>query len=666
LRVSLGIASALAVLLGVVLWVGFLSPRGAEAPASEPPLESPSLETENAVAPLLPGESVEAVRRDEVATLAPEVTAPALAERQVVLHGYVEGLPAWHTSDARIEVRPIRPDGREARFEVVGFVAPDRTFRIDLAPLVRAEPRMIRLKVRAAHPLYSPAEEDAPAPRPSEIDPQGPAESRVAIELVPACVVEGRIRENGGPPVEAAVGLFAIGARGPSGAPLATAVSDRGGRYRLALREEGRYFLVVSAPGFAPAAEEISLVPAHATAPATILLEKGRVLRGFLRFAGPRGTRARIAATRRDRGGEFLALGDSRILAKEDGTFVKEAEIVVTEGPYEIGGLDAAVYTVRVLPAAWRRPSFRHLAEDTGDVFFHPALVLPWTREVLVPADGVDFEVAFGTLCLKILGRGRPLADATVVLAQRELPVNLPREGPCVALVPEEPCEVRASRPGYHERTFEFPAPGPGEIREEILELFPKLPHPSLVLALRDPEGNPVRRADCAVLHEGDPFRRDLRRIDDPGGTLRVADLDPGPIRVVVRPLGDGDEASYFLDETVDVEIPEEGEAKRSLRLRVGGRIRLSARDSEGNPVPSWVEIRNADTGARIDADLSRDARWGPRNQWHDGNAILQPALPAGLYSVTLRPTGFRDRTLEARVEARRTTTIETTLELDR
>ncbi len=546
------------------------------------------------------------------------------------------------TGEARLRVRAVmgmrgrRPEDIHATSDAEG------RFALDLAPLFGVD-APAELEVRADHPDCLPAT--------ARVRVEGEEDLRVEIPLARAAVVEGRLT---GEVSGVVVTLHRLEDGKPSEAPLDETVSDAAGRYRLRAGGVGRHLVVALSPNHAPASLVVSPIPDRITPAPDLFLEPGASLVGMVTMEERPLHGARIRAEMPAEG-HRLRIGRVR-LAYRDGVLAKRSLNVETEadGLYHLRGLSRGLWKVTVDEV----PGVRLLSGFSTRI----------TREVKAPATGVNFDITGARLILRVSGAGRPLATFGVhITSDRGMSGHYFRSGeePVLLMAPGVEHQIRITAEGFepHEMTIVAQEAGREAIHE--VDLSPPPPRPTLVVAFESP--HPVRRAAFGLykvgVERGD--MPNLLKADEEAGEdghFHLTRLLPGRYVLVARPETTWFEArGHYLPVEAQVVLPERGEATVTLTARVGGRIRISARDGSGKAVAAVCRVLDTHgryLTIRYVAEGAHGVSWSDEGLVEGVPNVVDPALVPGRYRVELTLEGHHPWSGEVAVEAGRTTEV--------
>ncbi len=582
-------------------------------------------------------------------------------------HGRLQGkvlLPPGMEGAPKVTVLAIGSESGEE--PVAASAALDGTVDHDISPFLASSLGVKELEVSAEHPACLPARTRTGVP-PPERRGEGPVVVAFEIRLVPAAVLRGRVADGAGAPLPGATAAaFVLLENGPS--PPAVDQSETGddGGFRIRLRHGDRYLLVAAADGRVPTFLEVA--GGDASAPDLALLEgvsiSGRVTDGE---GKPRKGAALQARPTAAVAGTDLYVGRRELLWANGRLSPSETRAVSGEdGRYALGGLDPGEYEVSIEALEGERD----LPDAFGDL----------KRILQAPAADQDFRVTFTRVHLSVLVDGKPAAGQGFLLMGGKKPMfgahlRLDDRGRVTFLARSGGGSYKAKM-GEKEvflgnRSLEIPADA-GDHEATLAFERPK-PKGVLFVTLEPPAGSPpVQRAGFGFYPSGaeeDLMPGITRSLEVENGRFRILDLDPGPYRMVVRAGGGwyGGEGT-FLDEAVAVTVPAAGgETVVRVPLRPGGRLRIAARNREGQYLGADCAIQD---GIGQDVDVlffSRSPGKGFIAQTGallaDSESGVDPALPPGRYSVAFTLDGYLDRTERVEVKAGESVLLETVLD---
>jgi protocatechuate 3,4-dioxygenase beta subunit len=554
-----------------------------------------------------------------------------------------------------VRVIAIGPAGWSPKGEVLGGARPDGSFELDVSSLFTGKVQVADLEVQADHPDFLPS-----AVRASVAEDR--REYRVEISLVRAAVVTGRVVDETGVPVEnAGVSTYEFRDGKPGRDSVERTRTGPGGTYRLRAVGNETHLIVAAAEGFRPDQAVVSAVTGEKAAVPDLVLRTGVEITGVVRESGRPVPAASVEA--------YLANLEHTLNAAEHQLtwsagrleIARAAATTDDEGRYVLAGLVGETYRIRAKPGP-------------GDPAWVDLRRFP-RREVTAPAAGVDFDLPGSRLVVELQAGGKPLAAKHYMVVAHGTFYSVQTDGEGrTGLVcnPEAELTLTVRHGGFEEHESEIVAPEDARERHEVIELQPLRPRPCLVVTLRSPRGaEPVSEAGFGWFRvEGTDFQRSFpefhRDVKGEDGRFRLADLEPGRWRVVVRPGGEyyGGRA-FFLEEELRVDLPTEGEIEREIPVRTGGRLRLSARDEAGRYLGANVAIRDAGN-AELPIDLAfrqRGIASFGGSQLQKGECEVLRALPPGWYEVELNLDGYRTVVVPVEIEAGKTAEIQALLE---
>jgi hypothetical protein len=371
--------------------------------------------------------------------------------------------------------------------------------------------------------------------------------------------------------------------------------------------------------------------------------------------------------------GETLDVGDGEPGAvgsfTSDGTAVERWQTRAAVGPageFRIGGLGPGPHRVRI-----------EVQDDSG-VAVHQDLREALERVVDAPADGVALELSGAIVEVIVRTRSGPLVRAHVQVggvAEDESESTGVRgkgtdaSGRARFLVRAGATyHVSASSKGLVEvsRTVRAPGVGAEHVEEILLEPTPPPPNRALVLRFVTEAGAPADVA--AVEAASSPFSGadgEPREWAGPtsNGRFRIDGAPSGRWRLAVRPGGISvGSPRPWLEVAREVDVAESGDTEVAVALRLGGWLLLSAKAPDGSLLPVQCRVIDASGTSAVRYFMIRHQGGTSGHSGalsSEGPAQVEPALPPGVYTVSVSHEGYLDRTVEATVRAGETTTLE-------
>ena len=263
-------------------------------------------------------------------------------------------------------------------------------------------------------------------------------------------------------------------------------------------------------------------------------------------------------------------------------------------------------------------------------------------------------------------------------------------------LAPGRTVRVTVTLAGFEPASLEFRTGGPGTQIQRRVVLSPSASASNLVVRLTGPDAAAVRscwfhleRLDAPAVPpsvetgpgdiapptplpvaSGPEDRTETPAERDEAGNAvyRLADLAAGRYRLVVRPeaslMG---ETGFHVPDVRTVDLPPGGEALVDSEARLGGRLRVAARDESGRLLEASCRVLDARGEPQevefltygTDVSMRRGGRLGP----YSPSTVVPPLLP-GRYTLefALDDRFLAARTVEVLVEAGRTTDVDVTL----
>jgi RNA polymerase sigma factor (sigma-70 family) len=681
LTLRLALVAGAGVLAAALVWRIWNAETAPAVPATV--AERGTVERESARAKGSPLEAGDA--RTALAVEPPRFSAADSADPKLraTLRGRVTGVAPGEMDGVRLLVRGI------ARFEwpeevrVEGRPAANGEFELEVTRLFEAgRPKrpLEELLITAEHPRFLKEEARIPVEEVESVE-AGERTYRAELALALAGVVCGRVetpaprrgrRESASDATEGTlVALYALLDGVPSHPPVDQVACLADGSFCLRGRAEGEHVVVAVSRDAEPSTSRVTLAPGARVDLDPIELAAGASIEGSAFQLGvPLPEGALVSATpvlepaAADGGApSWFPLAGRRLLwngrAFERGGAIVETE---ADGSFHIDGLSPRAYRLRVSRAAQEAPS----ASPTRTLLS----TLPGTT-VIAPAAQVRILAELATIHLRLgTGDGAPGKRARIHWSQggdpsQGLDFQLARDGECdVCVVPDRECVATVEAEGCVTQTLTWLAPHAGEemTRTVLLAKDPQLAR----LSVRIETGEPFTELTEASflftpisgegsLREGAAFAR-RATLEDGGFT--VAGLPAGRWSVAVHA---GDEYLHYRDfwcpAKLEVSLFPGAQADHSVRLRRGGRVRLSVLDSDGNRLAAECVVRTA-RGDPLEVSFLARRPEGASSDRHRLSALaacdVLPVLPAGDYDFELRVEGCEPLVRRVRVEARR------------
>jgi RNA polymerase sigma-70 factor (ECF subfamily) len=576
----------------------------------------------------------------------PPQVASAPAAAPLLLRGRVVG-PAPEEMEAVVLrvaaiARFAAPDG----LAVEGHPATDGTFALDVRPLFAAFPEEVTVEelfVSADHPAYLVGEARA-APEPG---PSGAIDLPGELRLSLAGVIEGRVQAPASPrPGAIAVAAYRMLGGLPVEPPVDTASCAADGSFRLRVRRGGAHAVVAIADGLRPASVLLHAPPGSSSAPLLLELVLGETIEGRAQVAAAPadarpGIEARLAADAESTA--HVQIGEKRLAWSPSASRFEWLELRTLAEPggaFRLCGLSPGVYALRIASL---------------DGALCSACSSMDAMEIAAPASDVLLELPAARLEVALSARAGQPAEARLHLASGEgarlgdyaSARTLSRGEPALLLVePGARALVLLEAEGFRRRRSVFTAPAAGEVLREELALEAEPGRAALFLELLGPGGTPVDEATFVFAAQGGsrldpPLTRNVRSQD---GLFRIEDLPPGIYRLKVHAGGFAEHyLAGFCPAELDVDLQAGEEARSSMRLLRGARLRLDVRDETGAPLAAECALRGSGgepLEVRFVARRPGRTAGDPRRLLGEGPHDVYPVLPPGSYELSLSAPG--------------------------
>jgi hypothetical protein len=442
------------------------------------------------------------------------------------------------------------------------------------------------------------------------------------------------------------VAVFAMENERPEERPVATTRSDEEGRYRLRVGTEGPYLVAAvdaeeHRPAFAKGASALGrdiLMP-------DLVLSEGMAVSGTIRVAGKPAAAAGVSASHHGPvRGHRLRMHDNLSTelvflenSMERATAAARADAT---GHYRIRGLGRVAYRVQ--------PSYvPGLCSEVMNAFRRRRTVVP-------PEADVNFDFVAVPVTIEVRSNGKPVAGATVgILARRQngspsscMMPSTNEDGLLrVALAPEADYDLRVSARGCRAEQTRLTTGRAGLPRSRVIHLVPRAEPGAIRLTVVTSDGALPAELFLHLERPDDPAETAKRRVAGNEGAFLVDDLEPGLYRITVGHALSGG-ASYYLKTTGEARVLSGKTAGLTLRLELGGRIRIAVRDREGRFVeqPCRVVDQYGLLVKRWFRLVYRAGNWmaATAATSKDGPVESFPPLPPGPYRIEFLAEGNR------------------------
>lgn len=585
----------------------------------------------------------------------PGTPQPATGTRHH-LAGELVGLDPEVEGAAVITVAGLTADYRPPPARPTVEARRDGTFSLDVTDVFAGEHTVVDLEVSVEHPGYMPARTQVPVT--SGTSKGHEHRYHVRIPLTRAGFLVGRVETERGDPVPAKVGAFFLEDGRPQRGCKASAECDEEGRYRLRVGKRGRYLVAAVASTMSqPAAAEADVVPGSEAEIPALVMRPGVAVRGEVRFRGARLAGAEVRAAPKRPDATWLSMPGARLVWTETGLLHGKAVVTADEnGRFAVGGLRPGAYRIQV--------------SDAPDTLMHMACGRDSRQVVDAPATDVVLTLAGCEITLAIVKGGRPLANPNLMIHGRggSMSCTLNASGEIVLLMPAgETYYVSVWGDGLPQRDLTLEAPADQATHREVIELGTEAAKPQLVVTLAAPGEAQVMLAGFGFFKPSARWAFDRRDVKAKDGRFVIERLQPGTYVMKVRAGGAWwGGHGHYLQESRTVTVPEEGEAEIRLALRPGGRLRIVARNPEGDVVAAPCTIRDA-AGAEMAVSYVTRTEHGLTSSGGSlGGQVgsnVDPALPAGTYEIALAHKDYFPKRLTVEVVAGQTKDVEIALQ---
>jgi len=602
--------------------------------------------------------------REEAAPEPERVPVPDAVPRYFV-RGEVRTTDGSWAVDAEVSARAVGSGFAGGAPTPPSIVRPDGRFDLDVSRLFAHDEGLASIEIRATHPYYVAATKriDVTAARTEDRHT-----FEVELTLQPGYTVSGAVHDEAERPLAGAdVAIFEVGPDGPVVTyvvpvpPLAAATTDGEGRFHVPVAGPGRMLVVAAAKGRQPAGVRVDLDGPLRVAP--LVLRPGVAIEGRVVYAAAPVPGAWVyAETPREEGALSLDCGATRVAWHPgDALSAEEESETDASGGFRIDGLTPGDHDLRVMTD--RLPGVSTVSH---------LVMQALGRKVAAPAAGVLLEPKGVLVKIVVDLLDTPVPDAVVRLETQGAAcrATTDMEGVVTALLaPTTKYEIVVERDGFETARVPIETGPIGTSLARVVPLVAAAPRPALVLAFTGPHAETLDRVHVELLDlggtNGESIVRDASGLTGTA-TCRFPDVPPGHYRITVAPGTSGwDTNGYYLRETTEVRVPPEGEAVVGVALRVGGRLRISARDESGGLLNAFCVVRDgAGEAQEVMFCTYAENVWMMNSTTLEGAspATVDPPLPAGTYTIELEQRGFEPRTVDATVREGETTDVDVKL----
>ncbi|HTF87404.1 MAG TPA: carboxypeptidase-like regulatory domain-containing protein [Planctomycetota bacterium] len=576
--------------------------------------------------------------------------------------------------------------------KVEAIASKDGAFEIELTSIVE---RWLRdglpneLLLTAVHPLCL-ISESRVGFETAELDASDPNLSthlfRCEVTLTTGAVVTGRVivppdwtlraEERSGNPPRLKVSLFELGADSHrTRRPFELTECDAQGRFALHANHTGTFDIIATTLGLEPESKSVDLILGKSIELAPITLTRGSSISGtVLRNGRPIGAGIEVYAElkgMRNWDSVQLLSGGFEELGQRDGEIRRTRPQAFTDadGRYSLDGLAPAEYELRVV-------SLPKTQVGLGSV-------RRVERTVLAPHENVDLRLLPPLIRFSCTIDGLATSDRERLVGERLSIVPLAPDGRAleveasdvdlwgcqgnITVNPAVPYEFRLAA-GRFEPTLVFvPALTLSEERDVKMDLKPRTGTCTLVVRFALNPGDEIDEPQFAFVDpqaaaDAEPKWRTVPRGKD--GAYVLGNLLAGQFVVQVQPYGPyyrSISKAPYLGAEFSIELLVGKTAQYQLKLELGSRVRLCAKDERGGYVRAAIELRNAG-GDKLQTEFYCTTPTGGYGcGWYlcEQGINDHPPLPAGHYELKLTADGFEDATASFDLIQGETTTLE-------
>jgi RNA polymerase sigma-70 factor (ECF subfamily) len=641
----------LAVLVAVVATVAWRARSDGPAPVAAPG-PGPAVSAD-ASSPALAEPAASGASRE-----ADSVAVPPRGPR-VRLVGTVTGVGPDELDDTRIEVRGVAryrwPEERtlrtrpsaDGRFEVV--LDPVLAFAGTRGPLSEIAVRAVHKAYLADGALLDLASATPVAAAAS--DSLG-FELACALDLRPAALVHGEVRDADGPRAGVEVALVRTLDEVPQRGEIDRVLSDADGRYVLQAGEAGEYGVLALESGFVPAFALLTVRAAWPAEVPALLLEQGRTLRGRVTDGGRPVAGAEVRCWRGPDSGEVAIAGHRLVPTGGRVSWTDLSATTDGEGLFELPGL---AWEPQALGVVLAGPDLRYLRP------------LP-TLELGALEESVEIELSAARVELEVVDADGALLDGWVwwedgleVGGAPPVPVRAGRVD--FAVLAGLELSLSVDSPASDDALLEVGPLQPGQVHRERVVLQPAAKGGAVSLDVT----SPASQLEYVTVHFG-AGSGGARRVDLEGGHALVDDTPTGPVTLEL--FANGAWRHYedlLLPSRFELELAT-NQSGKGLRVDFerGGRLRLRVTDLAGQLLPARCTLRDlyaAEQDVRFLLRSPDEQALAPGERLSDrGPSDVYPNLAPGVYEVELAIEGRESRVLPVRIAAGEVTELEVVL----
>jgi RNA polymerase sigma factor (sigma-70 family) len=525
---------------------------------------------------------------------------------------------------------------------------------LDLAPMkLHAIPRDKALLV-VDHPFYMPVETRVSLWSHEDVD----------VTMRVAAVVQGRV-ESG--PNRGIAGALVSLHRGKLGETLTAAteqvLTDKDGMYRLRSRIEGPHQIVAFAVGKRPAVVSCTLhLGSEAYAPILDVTE-GPAIEGVVVGKYLRKHRAlKHLGVRAVFKGKTFMLGKRSVFISNGR--LENAEVIAPvgkESKFRLGGLARESYRLEVI---------------TIEGAMHSDAMTGAGEEIRAPRSGLKLGIdpAFLNVHISRYDRASGLLTLKVVNVATKRAISLPvvtDDRMTITVAPQTDYRVEVHLEGMKDPSIKLvrsPRMGGQD------HVFISSPWPggraTLALEFEVPDGaQAVRLAGIAIgtARDGGPLR--VLEIEAIDGIFYLGTFPKGGWPLKIRPGASWwDPGGALLDKAIEVAIPSTGRVEKTVRLKAGGRARITVRGPDGNPLAAecaiWRLEREGEKQISPVFSFRTPSGWIRRKEKLAGAGTneIESALPAGDYELDVSTKIHRLKRVRFQIAAGKTTVLDVKL----
>jgi len=282
------------------------------------------------------------------------------------------------------------------------------------------------------------------------------------------------------------------------------------------------------------------------------------------------------------------------------------------------------------------------------------------------PENGVDFNLgAVVPVTVEIRSTDGPVAGASVAFRGKSCSGSwsVGDSGRFQTLLaPRATYTLDARAEGFVRKSVKIETGEAGQAQTEVVLLDPRAEPGAVRVTVVPPRSPGPSRLPFRLEPVGDAGENVRRTVAAVDGAFLIKNVVPGRYRLTAA-HGLSGASTYCCEKTAEVEVVSGCTAKLTIRLELGGRLRVAVRDDEGRFVSRRCRVVD-ERGSAVKLwfrRLGRTGEWMASINWtHDsGSAETFPSIAPGTYRVEFpNQAGAVEKAVTVRVKPGKTVDV--------